>query len=107
MSAVPENRSVAIACYGLAVNPVPYLGDGGGLIFAEVVPSGARWPRTLLPSVRRWWWEVHRVAEDGGGVTHAYEEGGSGGAYTLRGAIGQAIDAVNDRSGFLERKVND
>lgn len=88
-----------ILCYGIAVNPVPYMKEGGGILFAEVEPSAVGWLRSWHPATRRWWYEVHRVGAAGEGITHAYEPGGSGGAYTFRACVAKAMDAVNEAAG--------
>ena len=78
-----------IHSFGIVVNPVPYK---KGTIWAEVVPSGyGKWYRRILPSVGNWWYEVHTDTE-----TLAYEENGSGGAYTFSGCVRKAMDAVEE-----------
>lgn len=72
--------------WGIKVHPTPYK---KGVMYAEVIPSGASWYRQFLPWVGRWWFEVHTNTE-----TWAYEKGGSGGSYTLRGCMRKAMEAV-------------
>ncbi len=63
---------------------------GDETFFAEVVPSGEiHWWRRFLPWVGNWWYEVQSDK-----LSYAYEEGGSGGAYTLRACIRKADEAV-------------
>lgn len=80
-----------VSCYGLCVAPCVRL--NGGVIFAEVV-SAPRWNWRPLPGrMSRWWYEIHGTEPDGSGVTFAYEDGGSGGAFTLRRCIERASAA--------------
>lgn len=68
--------------------------------WAEITPSGGRWYRQFLPSVRRWWFEINETEAKPsdvmktGQITHAYTNYGSGGAYTLRGCIIKAQKAI-------------
>jgi hypothetical protein len=83
--------------FGLIVSPMPQI-EGDHFLFAEVVPAGSRWfPWPGRTS--RWWFEVHaQHAPDEHGVTgttYAYTEGGSGGAFTLRGCVSKAMEAVD------------
>lgn len=83
--------SEPIYSWGVVVSPTPYK---DGVMWAEVVPSGyIRWPRRLLPHVGNWWYEIHTDQE-----TWAYEEGGSGGAYTFSGCVRKAMQAVEELS---------
>lgn len=77
--------------WGLIVSPTPY--KKIEVVYAELSPSavGKKWWRRLLPSVGNWWFEVHST--DG---YHHYKY--DGGAYTLRGAIFKAMQAVDEVS---------
>lgn len=65
----------------------------GNYFWAEITPSGGKWYRQFLPSVKRWWFEVNETEVNPsdelgiGTITHAYEPYGSGGAWTLRGCM--------------------
>lgn len=62
------------------------------LLYAKVEPRGSNW----MPWFRRtsiWWYEVHEECTRGcDNLTHAYEKGGSGGAWFLHRAINKAWD---------------
>lgn len=72
----------------------------GNTLYAEIEPSAGRWYRQFLPNVKRWWFEIVEIEvkptdELGiGYVSHAYENGGSGGAWTLRGCIKKSRLAI-------------
>lgn len=78
---IPQTRQ--LHHYGLMVSPTPYL---SGTVYAELMPAGQPWYRRLLPWVGNWWYEIH--SQRG----HHYRF--DGGAYTLRGAIFRAMEAV-------------
>lgn len=95
---IPEWAGAPVVSFGLVVSPMPRIKKNDRLLYAEVVPAGSRW----LPwpgRTSRWWFEVHAQhapSEHGvTGTTYAYVEGGSGGAFTLRGCIAKAMDAVD------------
>ncbi len=73
----------------------------GNYYYAEIEPSYGAWYKQFLPSVQRWWFEVHeqqakfdKNSPDQGAVTHAYTDYGSGGAWTFRGCVIKARRAV-------------
>lgn len=74
----------------------------GNYIWAEIEPSGGKWHRRFLPNVKFWWYEINETEvtptdELGiGAVTHAYEKGGSGGAWTFRGCVIKAQLAIDN-----------
>lgn len=80
------------------------LGKPGSYFYANIEPNGGHWYRQFLPWVRRWWFEVAEVEDEPsdelgiGVVSWAYEKGGSGGAYTLRGAVMKAQVALQELS---------
>lgn len=73
---------------GVRVHTMPYK---NGIIYAEIVPAGQPWYRRLLPGVGNWWFEITSL-EEGEIPTHHWTL--DGGAYTFRGAVAKAIDAV-------------
>lgn len=93
----PEWAEAPIVGFGLIVSPMPRI-ENDRLLFAEIVPAGSRW-LPLRGRTSRWWYEVHAQhgPDEHGvtGTTYAYVEGGSGGAFTLRGCIAKAMEAVD------------
>ena len=68
-----------------------------GYHYAAIEPAESRW----LPwpgRTSRWWFEINRVFP---AATLAYEDGGSGGGFTLAACIRGASDAL-DRFAELE-----
>ena len=68
-----------------------YAGDHAHTLYLYIDPRGSLW----LPWPHRssvWWWEVHEEVGDccEAGITHAYDPGGSGGAWFLSRAIRKA-----------------
>ena len=99
---IPLTESANLVCSdGLVVAQYP--APDGTIFYAEVVPAGwGRWWRQFLPSVGRWWFEVHEVSpapvdkHGTRGITHAYEGYGSGGAFTLNSCVSKAQQAVEE-----------
>lgn len=69
-----------------------YLWDGAA-IYARVEPAGSRW-LPLRGRTSRWWYEVHIDLEDGTSETLAYEDGMSGGGFTLLACVRRALGAI-------------
>lgn len=95
---VIDNTEKDIKAYGIVVG-----GDydrKGNYYFAEITPSYVKPLKQILPSVGRWWFEIHYVEKEDtdmlgfGQVTCAYEPGGSGGSYTFRGCVLKAQEAI-------------
>ena len=66
-------------------------------LYAEIVPASGGFFRRLLPWVGNWWFEVHET----NGTSWEYQPYGSGGAYTLRGCVSKAIEAVEEATTHL------
>lgn len=84
----------------LACNEIIRRGKMVNTLYAEIEPSGGPWYRQFLPSVKRWWFEISELEEKPtdelkiGCISHAYSKHGSGGAWTLRGAMIKARLAI-------------
>ncbi len=68
-----------------------------GHYYAEIEPAMSRW----LPwpgRTSRWWFEIND-ADGGAVITLAYEDGGSGGGFTLAACIRKATAALDEFAG--------
>lgn len=97
------NLDKDIKAYGIVVGgDYNFDKKNNSYFWAEVVPSAGAWYRQFLPSVKRWWFEIHQTESTPtdelgiGTITHAYTKYGAGGAWTLRGCIIKAQIAIDD-----------